>query len=109
MPVTLSYDLRTNDPNHRSYIRSMLERFAWRRLGGSVFRYSGRTINGVIEEDWLNDVSPSLMFVRSYTIQQSIEIRFLLSMRMVFPDLTAATRQLFLGARPTRARSYAVP
>jgi hypothetical protein len=76
MPLTLSYDLRTNNANHRNYIRSMLERFAWRRLGGSVFRYSGRTIHGIVEEDWLNDVIPSLMFFRSYTIQHNIQIRF---------------------------------
>jgi hypothetical protein len=39
MPITLSYDLQTDDANHRTYIRSMFERFGWRRLGGSVFRY----------------------------------------------------------------------
>jgi len=76
MPLTLSYDLRTNNANHRNYIRSMLERFAWRRLGGSVFRYSGRKMHGIIEEDWLNDVIPSLMFFRSYTVQHNIQIRF---------------------------------
>ena len=77
MPVTLSYDLRTDDPNQRNYIRSMLERFGWKRLGGSVFRYDGRSVRGTKEEDWLNDVVPSLMFFRSYVLHHGIEVRFL--------------------------------
>ena len=78
MPVTLSYDLRTDDANQRSYVRSMLERFGWRRLGGSVFRYEGRQVpGGILEEDWLNDVVPSLMFFRSYILKNNIELRFM--------------------------------
>lgn len=78
MPVTLSYDIRTDDPNQRSYLRSMLERFGWTRLGGSVFRYDGRQIGRTRnrEEDWLNDVAPSLMFFRSYCLHHNIEVRF---------------------------------
>jgi hypothetical protein len=72
MPVTVSYDLRTDNANHRNYIRSMFERLGWKRLGGSVFRYENR--RG--EEDWLNDVVPALMFFRSYTIAHAIEVRF---------------------------------
>jgi len=72
MPVTLSYDLQTDDVNQRTYIRSMLERFGWQRLGGSVFRYPGA--GG--DEDWLNQVVPSLMFFRSYILAKGITLRF---------------------------------
>jgi len=67
MPITLSYDLRGAHPNRRNYLRSMLERFGWRRLGGSVFRYSGRhgKATGTTQQDWLNDVAPSIMLFRS--------------------------------------------
>jgi hypothetical protein len=37
MPVTVSYDLADADYNDRNYVRSMFERFGWKRLGGSVF------------------------------------------------------------------------
>ena len=73
MPVTISYDLKTEDPNHRSYIRSMFERFGWRRLGGSVFRYEGK---GSGQEDWLNEVVPAIMFFRSYVLAKKIGIKF---------------------------------
>src|SRR5579871_6890456 len=75
MPVTLSYDLHDATPNQRNYARSMFERYGWRRLGGSVFRYSGRRIKGVDQEDWLNDVAPALMFFRAYALQHNIDIR----------------------------------
>lgn len=78
MPVTLSYDIQTNDTNHRNYLRSMLERFGWQRLGGSVFRYKGRLIeDGSLHEDWLNDIAPSIMFLRSYILARDIHLRFL--------------------------------
>lgn len=77
MPVTISYDLQTNDNNDRNYVRSMLERFHWRRLGGSVFRYEGvEDAAGDLQEDWLNHVAPALMFMRSYAIQHGITFRF---------------------------------
>lgn len=78
MPITLSYDLRTQDANHRTYVRSMLERFGWRRLGGSVFRYDGRqTPIGTLEEDWLSDVVPSIMFFRSFLLRNNIDLVFM--------------------------------
>ncbi|MFZ0889266.1 MAG: hypothetical protein WA005_12495 [Candidatus Binataceae bacterium] len=73
MPVTISYDLVVTDNNQWNYVRSMLERFGWQRLGGSVFRYPRR---GQIDEDWLNDVIPSLMFLRSYVLKNSISIKY---------------------------------
>lgn len=77
MPITISYDLVTTDNNHRSYIRSMLERFHWRRLGGSVFRYDGvEDVNGELQEDWLNHVAPALMFMRSYALNHNVTLRF---------------------------------
>jgi hypothetical protein len=72
MPVTISYDLTNIDNNKRTYIRSMLERFGWKRLGGSVFRYS--VINN--EEEWLNDIAPSIMFFRSYIRKYGIEVKY---------------------------------
>jgi hypothetical protein len=64
MPITLSYDLQDATPNQRNYVRNALERFGWKRLGGSVFRYDGlRVARGrPLEEDWLNEVIPSLIF-----------------------------------------------
>ncbi len=78
MPIIVSYDLTDVDNNNRNYIRSMLERFHWRRLGGSVFRYDGivNQTDGTQYEDWLNHVIPSLMFLRSFLISRNITLRF---------------------------------
>lgn len=76
MPITISYDVATNDNNLRNYIRSMLERFHWKRLGGSVFRYDGIENDGVLYEDWLNHVVPSLMFLRSFVLSRGITLKF---------------------------------
>jgi CRISPR-associated endonuclease Cas2 len=73
VPITISYDLKTDDPNQRNYLRSMLERFGWKRLGGSVFRYPAESGQ---EEDWMNRVIPALMFFRSYILKNNIEIKF---------------------------------
>jgi len=73
MPVTVSYDLRDAENNQRTYIRSMFERFGWKRLGGSVFRYASTTRG---QEDWLNDVVPALMFFRSYVLHHGIVVRY---------------------------------
>jgi len=74
MPVTLSYDLKGASSDRRNYLRSMLERFGWKRLGGSVFRYSGRKSDGGLQEDWLNDIAPSLMFFRSYVRRHKLSL-----------------------------------
>jgi hypothetical protein len=78
MPVTVSYDLSAvQDANDRNYIRSMFERFNWRRMGGSVFRYDGvDQPGGGKYEDWLNHVVPALMFMRSFLINKNIQLRF---------------------------------
>jgi hypothetical protein len=76
MPLTLSYDLAGAPANRHNYLRSMLERFGWKRLGGSVFRYSGRNSKTVgLHEDWLNDVAPSLMFFRSYIPHHDLRLK----------------------------------
>jgi hypothetical protein len=80
MPVTISYDLdsSTLSTNDRNYLRSALERFHWKRLGGSVFRYDGIDDgNGGRREDWLNHVAPALMFVRSFLQKKSIKLSVL--------------------------------
>lgn len=69
--ITLSYDLQTDDNNHRNYLRSALERFGWQRVGGSVFRYEDNDY-----DDWLNRIVPSLMFFRSYILAMDIHLRF---------------------------------
>jgi hypothetical protein len=120
MPVTLSYDLSNIPPgaNDRTYIRSMLERFGWRRLGGSVFRYEGfRDADGVLQEDWLNHVAPALMFFRSYLLAKNITLtRFTLDTSSVvhidqsdptlplgFPPQTAASLNLQAPTNPQSA------
>lgn len=74
MAITVSYDLKTDDSNDHNYVRSMFERFGWKRMGGSVFRYE--TIVGEDGEDWLNNVVPALMILRSYVLAKGITIRF---------------------------------
>lgn len=77
MPVTISYDLESSTitNNDRNYLRSALERFHWRRLGGSVFRYDGIDDGaGGRYEDWFNHVVPALMFVRSFIQKKDIKI-----------------------------------
>ncbi|MCL4743272.1 MAG: hypothetical protein KJZ54_13840 [Phycisphaerales bacterium] len=78
MPVTVTYDLADADGNQRNYIRSMFERFHWRRLGGSVLRYEGEQLadGATGEEDWFNHVAPALMFMRAYCLRHNITIRF---------------------------------
>lgn len=41
-----------------------------------MFRYEGRNLNGVVQEDWLNDVVPALMHFRSYVLNHGINISF---------------------------------
>lgn len=77
MPVTVTYDLANATTNQRTYFRSMLERFHWHRIGGSVFRYDGEPqVDGTREEDWLNHVVPALMFLRAYALNNGITLRF---------------------------------
>jgi hypothetical protein len=101
MPVTISYDLKTDDPNQRNYLRSMLERFGWKRLGGSVFRYpeSGQ------EEDWMNCVIPALMFFRSYVLKNNIEIKFFTLDANSISMIDNSDPHLTLGAPPADGRS----
>lgn len=77
MPITITYDLANANPNQRNYVRSMLERFYWQRIGGSVFRYDGEPQpDGSKAEDWLNHVAPALMFLRSFAIKNNISLNF---------------------------------
>lgn len=76
MPVTVSYDLEAAGNNHHAYIRSMFERYGWRRFGGSLLRYDGRIVGGEKQEDWLNDVAPALMFFRSYLLRHNLTLKF---------------------------------
>ncbi len=101
MPLTLTYDI-TNDPaNHRTYIRSSLERFGWQRLGGSVFRYVGREIaDGSLYEDWLNDIAPSIMFVRSYILRHNLHLSFLTIDAASTSFLDFTDQALILGRPP---------
>lgn len=102
MPITISYDL-TNvlNNNDRTYVRSMLERFRWRRLGGSVFRYEGLLdAQGALQEDWLNHVVPALMFFRSFILAHGITLsRFTVDAASV-AHIDRSDPLLMLGAPP---------
>jgi len=74
----------------------MFERFGWRRLGGSVFRYEKK--KG--EEDWLNDVVPSLMFFRSYAVANDIEIRFFTLDTQSVAHIDFSDARTRLGSQP---------
>ena len=101
MPVTISYDLTTGDNNQRTYIRSMLERFGWRRLGGSVFRYDGVVQgDGSKYEDWLNHVVPSLMFLRSFVLKKQISLNFFTVDATSVSFLDHSDQQMPLGSPP---------
>jgi hypothetical protein len=104
MPITISYDLsNVADNNDRTYVRSMLERFYWRRLGGSVFRYEGvLDAQGVLQEDWLNHVVPALMFFRSFILARGIRLsRFTVDAASV-AHIDQSDPLLLLGAAPQR-------
>jgi hypothetical protein len=99
MPITISYDLATNE---RNYIRSALERFGWRRVGGSVFRYDGVASDGGERvEDWFNDVTPALAFLRSFILRRGITINtFTIDAHSVaMIDLSDKTVPLGVGPR----------
>jgi hypothetical protein len=61
-----------------------------------VFRYEKK--RG--EEDWLNDVVPSIMFFRSYILANNIKVKFLTldAASVARVDLSAKDRKL--GKRP---------
>lgn len=103
MPVTISYDVTNIDNNDRNYIRSMLERFHWRRLGGSVFRYDGVVqADDTLHEDWLNHIAPSLMFLRSFLVARGITLKFLTVDASSISFLDHSTPDILLGAAPQR-------
>lgn len=101
MPITISYDLQADDNNERTYIRSMLERFHWRRLGGSVFRYDGvDDANGDLQEDWLNHVVPALMFLRSYALRHHINLKFFTLDAHSVAHVDHSDAELLFGQQP---------
>ncbi len=103
MPITVSYDLTGVAPANRNYIRSMLERFHWKRLGGSVFRYDGiPQSDGTLYEDWLNHVAPSLMFLRSYLLRHNITLRFFTVDAASTSFLDHSDQSALLGSNPQR-------
>lgn len=99
MPVTISYDLAGADSVHHNYIRSMLERFGWRRFGGSVFRYDAGAATTPAAEDWLNNVIPSLMLLRAYILHNGLALkRFTLdAASTTFVDLSDPAQPLGQG------------
>jgi hypothetical protein len=112
MPVTISYDLVVTDGNHRTYVRSALERFHWKRLGGSVFRYDGVDDgHGGRTEDWLNHVVPALMFLRSFLLKKEGSIKFftLDAHGMATVDLSDAEARYGFGIQDGRALAFAEP
>jgi hypothetical protein len=108
MPITISYDFHGASPNDRNYVRSALERFGWRRLGGSVFRYPAE--NGA-SEDWLNEVAPALTFLRSYVVRKNMNLtRFTIdSMSVAHVDLSDPGATVGNGPLPTIHLAGAAP
>jgi hypothetical protein len=110
MPVTITYDLAEADTNQRTYLRSMFERFHWRRLGGSVFRYDGERLgDGTAgEEDWFNHVAPALMFMRAYCLRHSITIRFFTLDASGVAHIDHSDRATLLGNQPLAGASLSL-
>lgn len=69
MPITITYDFSGATSNDTNHLRSAMERLGWRRIGGSVLRYTADN------EDWLNHVIPSLMFFRSYVLKHNLKLQ----------------------------------
>ena len=109
MPITITYDFAGDIGNHRSWLRSMLERFGFRRLGGSVFRYQGtRDASGHDTDDWLNHVAPALMLFRSYVVHNGLTLsRFTIDAHSVaFVDLSDAAAPI--GTSPCTGAAVAL-
>jgi len=103
MPITVSYDVADLSSANRNYSRSMLERFYWKRIGGSVFRYEGILQSDETRyEDWLNHVAPSLMFLRSYLLQHNITHRFFTVDASSSSFLDHSDPSTLLGSNPQR-------
>jgi hypothetical protein len=103
MPITLSYDVTALDNNARNYIRSMFERFHWRRIGGSVFRYDGVPTEEGRYEDWLNHVAPSLMFFRSFIRAKKIRLNAFTLDASSASFLDQSDPEALLGVAPSAA------
>ncbi len=105
MPVTVSYDLTAvpqQQNNDRTYIRSMFERFHWRRVGGSVFRYDGvPQPDGTRYEDWLNHVAPALMLMRSFLVRRGLQMSFFTIDAASVSFLDQTDPAVLLGTAPT--------
>jgi hypothetical protein len=73
----------------------------------SVFRYGGRKIKGVIQEDWLNDVAPAVMFFRSYVIGKSVHVKFFTLDAMSVSRVDCSVAPHF-GRRPRRGSALSL-
>lgn len=102
MPITITYDLKDVTSNQRTYIRSMFERFGWRRLGGSVFRYDGQNNKDDTtgEEDWFNQVVPAIMFMRAYCLRYEITIRYMTIDAHSVAHIDYSDEDMPLGCQP---------
>jgi hypothetical protein len=112
MPVTITYDLRRASTNNTNWLRSMLERFGFRRLGGTVFRYQGAAdADGGSTEDWLNHVAPALMLFRSYVAHHNLTLtRFTVDAHSVaFMDLSDPAFPVGAGVQAGAAIALSTP
>jgi len=81
----------------------MFERFHWRRLGGSVFRYDGvEQADDSPHEDWLNHIAPALMFLRSFLIARNIKLKVLTVDATSISFLDHSEPDILLGTAPQR-------
>jgi hypothetical protein len=106
MPLTLTYDFSENGgTTHHNYVRSMFERFAWKQIGGSTFTYMGRKVRGQMQEDWLNEVAPSIMHFRSYLLKHKLKLNKFTLNASSFTTLDHSSPGTRVGRKPLRGKS----
>lgn len=74
MPIIITFDLPGDtDANDRARIRVAFQRLRWEFVGGTAYRYP-RIGDDHPSEDWFNHVAPALMYLRSLTQRQGINV-----------------------------------
>jgi len=66
MPVVVTLDIQSAEPQERNPIQSFLEHFGRENLGGSSYGQPRLGTNGQPIEDWFNHTVPAFMLFRTY-------------------------------------------
>lgn len=74
MPVMFSYNFTGHEGIDNNHIQSMFERFGWKNVGGSCYRYPPLGSDPLLTEDWLNRVIPALMLFRAYVLKTGVTV-----------------------------------